>query len=337
MLTYTADASGVDLRNAVTVTEVEDTDPNAAASFNTPTEELADLVEALRVDGGTLMFGNYSDGNATLDGSTNYNSFSSRSGSVYTLTRNAFLLDLTINSNVELKTAGFVVHVFRKLTMTSTNPKISCNGNAGSGVTAGAAVGGIIGGVAAGGNGGAGGGANNGTAGDSVTIALGGAGAAGGNGAGGGGSGGTSTAPTATVGSIQQQPSLTTGFLFGASGLSIAKGGAGGGGGGGGTGAGGGGGGPGGILILNARIVEFSASALLEAKGGAGGNASGGNTAGGGGGGGGGCVIVNYRHKIGSVSPNSCIVVTGGAGGTATSGGSAGSTGSAGTSYVCQF
>lgn len=331
--TYTGSASGVNLGTTFTAATPASGDARTAASVQEAVEPLVDKAEALRLDGGNPAFGDGSDGAAAFDG-TNAVTGASRSGSVYTLTRHVFYTTCTISNNVEVKSAGYILHANSLLDMNSTSPKITANGNAASGVTAGAAIGGILGGSAAGGNGGAGGGANNGSAGDSVTIALGGAGGAGGTGAGGAGAAGTATAPTATQGAARQPFTRFTGFALGTSGIATLKGGGGGGGGGGGTGAGGGGGGPGGVLIVNARRVKCSASAKFEAKGGAGANASGGNTAGGGGGGGGGAIIINYRNDEGGTAVTSCTDVTGGAAGTATSGGVAGSAGSAGNTYI---
>jgi hypothetical protein len=145
-------------------------------------------------------FGTGQDGDVTLDGSTNYNSFSSRSGSVYTLTRDVFADDLTINTGVELKAAGFRVYVKGTLTTVGTG-KISANGVAGSGINGGASSG--TGTVLAGSAGGTGSGFTTGVASSNVTNGLGGVGGTGGTGAGGvGGAGGTVTAPTAASGSV---------------------------------------------------------------------------------------------------------------------------------------
>ena len=164
------------------------------------------------------IFGDGSDGAATFDGATNYNSFSSRSGSVYTLTRDVFLTDATLSAGVTIKTVGFRIYINGTLTMTSAAPIIHCDGNDGSAGTAGAAVGNILASSGAGGNGGASGGPNNGSAGTSVTAALGGSGGLAGTGAGGAGAAGTATAPTAAMGNIRVPGSVSTGMLFGVSG-----------------------------------------------------------------------------------------------------------------------
>lgn len=328
--TYTGSASGVNLGTTFTAATPASGDARTAASVQEAVEPLVDKAEALRLDGGNADFGDGSDGAAAFDGATAVTGCT-RSGSVYTMTRHCFWTTGTISNNVEVKSAGFLPHFNVLLDANSTSPKITCNGNAGSGVTGGTAVGGILGGAAAGGSGGASGGPNNGTAGDSVTNALGGVGGTGGNGAGGGAAGGTVTAPAATAGSVRQPFTRFSGFLLGSSGLNTIKGGSGGGGGAGGTGAGGGGGAPGGALIINARRIKCSASAKFEAKGGAGANSSGGAAAGGGGGGGGGVVIINYRNSEG-VDPDTCVDVSGGAGGTGSS--NNGTAGATGNKYV---
>src|SRR5436190_6909409 len=53
------------------------------------------------------IFGDGSDGEPIFDGATNYATYSSRSGSVYTLTRSVFFKNATVNSGVTLNASGF--------------------------------------------------------------------------------------------------------------------------------------------------------------------------------------------------------------------------------------
>lgn len=285
-------------------------------------------------DTATSVFGTGALGAAAFDGASAV-SGCSRVGSVYTATQDLFYTNATLSASVTLKMAGYRLYINGTLDMSSAAPVISCDGLTPSGRTAGLAPGALLATTGAGGDGGASGGANNGTAGSNITIALGSAGGAGGNGAGAGAAAGTATAPGATLGSIYIPPSLYTGALFGASGLSIVQGGSGGGGGGGGTGAGGGGGGGGGVLLVCARNVNLSASAVISAKGSNGAAGAGGVNAGGGGGGGGGAVIFLYRSLVsGSSSVSSRVSVDKGTGGSATAGGVAGFDGANGNSYI---
>lgn len=278
-------------------------------------------------------FGDASDGDATLDGATNYNSFSSRSGSVYTLTRDALLDDLTINTGVELKTAGFRVFVKGTLTIEGTG-KITANGAAGSGATGAASS--AVGTVSGGGFGGSGDvnsiPATN--AGEILTNSLGGAGGAGGAGStGAGGNAGTVTAPSAGKGTSRLYSPTTFGHLVGivtATGTvtPIRGGGGGGGGSGDGVSAGTAGGGGGGVLCVAARVLALAAASSFEAKGGAG-VASPGANRGAGGGGGGGVLIVVYKEKN-AVTFSAATNCPGGAAGSGAGalGGTAGSNGS---------
>jgi len=335
--THNGDASGVDLTAAISVNTPASGDARNAASIQQSVEPLSDVVEAIRqAVTGYDHFGDGSDGAATFDGS-NAVTGCTRSGSVYTATRDLFYTDATFSAGVELKMAGFRLYINGTLNMTTAAPIISCDGGNASGTTPGTRPGasGILG------TGSAGAGANGGVnAGNSNNLlnALGGSGGSGGTGTG-GGSPGTSAAnaPAATDGSIHLISSLTTGLIVGVSGFIFVNGGAGGGGGqGSGALAGGGGGAGGGVLLICARNVNLSGTAIIRAKGGTGGN--GGLSAGGGGGGGGGAVIFLYRSAVsGSTAPSTAITsssVAAGVGGNAGSGGGNGSTGSAGAFYI---
>lgn len=331
--THTGDASGVDLTVPVSVNTPASGDGRSAASIQQAIEPLSDTVEALRIDGGNAIFGDGSDGAAAFDGSTAVTGCS-RSGSVYTATRDLFFTDAIFSANVTLKMAGFRLYVSGTLDTHAANVTIHVDGGAGSSVTAGTA-GGNGGVLATSGAGAAGGG--NGGASASVSACLGGAGGTGGTGAGGGSPGtSTATAVTAAQGNIRVPGSIWTGMLFGASGVTVVNGGAGGGGGqgsGGGTNGGYGGGG-GGVLLICARTIRFAASTVLRAAGGAGGSASG-ASAGGGGGGGGGAVILLYRNKYtGSTAPASVVSAPAGAAGAPGAGGGTPSAASAGSTIV---
>jgi hypothetical protein len=76
-----------------------------------------------------ISFGDGSDGAVTLNGSTTYNTFSSLSNPTYTLTRDLYATNLTINSGIKLYTAGFRVFISGTL---SGAGNIHNNGNNGS-------------------------------------------------------------------------------------------------------------------------------------------------------------------------------------------------------------
>jgi len=183
-------------------------------------------------------FGDGSDEDVTLDGTTTYNSFSSLATSVYTLSRDVFAARLEIKSGVTLKTNGFRVFASRELTnhgtiladggdggVGGTGASDGASGNAGG--TAGAAgaaahssgslpaaiagtagaTGGSVGSSGIPSNGG------DGTGGDSVAKSLGAAGSGGGGGGSGGGStpgaggnGGNGGSKTGTVFNLPRSP-----------------------------------------------------------------------------------------------------------------------------------
>jgi len=261
------------------------------------------------------LFGDGSLGDVTLDVST-------------TLSRDMNYYNLTINSNVWLNTAGFVLRVFGTLTINSGG-HIACDGgNGGNGTATAYGSGGappyysssifpFIGIPSGGGNGAvyvsagtsASAGATGGASSNSVTynpppiIRA---------GAGGGGGGAVGS------GSFTAANSYNVDFAAGAGGTgksavvpSAST-----------QGCGGGGGGGGGVLIIYANTINNAGS--IHANGGNGGNGyyvSGVVQAGGGGGGGGGTVIVFYRKTTGS-----------GLGTITANAGSAGSYGTGGTS-----
>lgn len=306
------------------------------------------------------------DGSVILNGSTDYNNFSSRSGSEYTLTRDLHATNLTINSGVTLIADGFLIFCQGTIGGSGTvkwgTPSVGGTGGNTTGATGGTAgTAGTAGGTgrfrnnagATGGQGDDGGGGSTAVAGSSSSAAVSSIGSIGGNG-GAGGDGGVSGAGGGTAGTISTSvtpyystlPQLLFGIDFNSTFSSSSywkggNGGAGGGGGGGGGsiggGGGGGGGAGGGIVFISA--FTFSGSFTIDAAGGNGGaggiDDDGGGSAGGGGGGGGGggATIVLYRVKTWTGSYN----VAGGTGGTAGAGGSVaavnGSNGSSGNSY----
>jgi hypothetical protein len=323
-----------------TPTRVEPSSGEKAAGFNPNDPVSAQLLNYLI---GNLCdwvnkdssFGDGSHGDATLDGSTDYNTFSSRSGSTYTLTEDALLDDLTINTGVTLKTAGYRVYVKGTLTIAGTG-KITADGNDGSGSSGGAAsaTGRVLGGASGGG-----GTSGAGDVGTAVTAALGGAGGNGGAGSSGaGGNGGSVTAPGTALGSVRLFDAKSFGHIVGISGgastWTAVKGGGGGGGGGGdgGGGIGRGGGGGGGVLCVAARVLTLASASNLRAAGGAGVAGAAANT-GAGGGGGGGVLIVVYKDKTGAITFSAATNCPGGAGGAVGSGLNAGVAGSNGNVY----
>jgi hypothetical protein len=278
------------------------------------------------------IWGDGSDGNLDMDGSTSYTGIATRSGSVYSAQKGTILANnLTVRNGQTFRPGGARVLVLGTLTIESggvieSNATSSTTpGNLGSAYIFGAGT-----------NGGAGGNNSNGTAGTSNTNAVGGSG---GNGGGTplprtGGSGGTATAPAANVGGAGAVFSLsaaTHGNVMGIAGVTNLKGGAGGGGGSSDDAGfvGGAGGAGGGIVSIFARLI--TGSGAIEAKGYQGGTPvdSPGRELGGGGGGGGGVIFIvttSTNYKSGGIT----VSVAGGTGGAGKQGGSNGADGSAG-------
>jgi hypothetical protein len=296
-------------------------------------------------------YGDASDGDATADAVAAVPGMS-LVDTTYTLTRDCHFGHLTINSGVEVKTAGFGLYASKITTLGSgeTVGRVTCNGNNGTGSlastpgTGGAATatGTLLGG-AAGGNGGGSPGSN----GSSITNGMGGTGGGaggdgGGPGFGSGGSGGSNTAIAAALGSPRSSlahPGHVVGISGGAATWTALKGGAGGGGGGrgnAGSDAGGGGGGGGGVLVVCARELDLATVDSIQCRGGRGGDNSNvdgsgpGADGGGGGGGQGGLAILVYEKC--NVTLTAAVVCAGGAGGAGgTSTGNDGDDGGTGT------
>ena len=126
----------------------------------------------------TGMFGDGSDGTPNNLNGTNTFSFASKSGSVYTLIRSVFAVDLTVAGGVTLVTAGFKIFCSGTLTNSGT---ITNAGNPGSNGTTGGGAGAAgtaiasaeLGGSSAGGTGAAGA-VGSGSAGAALSVAMGG-------------------------------------------------------------------------------------------------------------------------------------------------------------------
>ena len=316
---------------------------SAGSTVRAPTDALGGRWLLTSGQLGISSFGDGSDGAVTFDGSTTILGMVP-SSSIYTMTRDIYLTNGTVNAGVTVKTAGFRIFATGTFTVAATGV-VSCNGNAGgdgsagTGGTAGATTN-ASGALGAGSAGGAGASGNN--AGSAGTNHA--AGFPGGTGVGGAGGGdgthtaaaaGTWAALAAVKGGARSLFSLTTGMIFGsqtsstASLVSLIMGGSGGGGGAGddADAGGGGGGGGGGVLVLVSFAVVNNGT--ISANGGDGGDGvSAAHNAGGGGGGGGGVVIVVSRVSSGSGT----FTASGGAAGAKA--GASGVAGSAGTAGV---
>jgi hypothetical protein len=250
------------------------------------------------------FFGDGSDGTVTLDGTTTYTAFATKSGNTYTLSRDVMLSSLTINSAITLNQSGYMIYVDGTFT---NNGTITAAGGNASGAT-----GGSSGGIASntfvkGGTGGTG------------TTTVGGAGGSGGYGGNTGSAGGTSAnaggagggiSATASTYRLKNPQAVLTGITASA-GASRYIGGGGGGGAGGGDGSnsGGGGGGAGGVAAILAKTIINNGT--ITANGGNGANGTGGN-AGGGAGGGGGLSVV---FTLSSITGTGTITATAGTAG----------------------
>lgn len=266
--------------------------------------------------------GDGSDGSVIFDGAATVLALVP-SSSIYTLARDIYVRDMTVNSGVTIKTNNF--RIFHAGTLLN-NGTISNDGVAGGNAavgTPGAAgtvtalqtlaatlAGGIGGAIAGAGAAGAVGVAADGPL-------LGGTGGTGGTAGAAGGAGGA-TANTPNINNAHQLDSLMTGSAVSAAStgkILFLKGGQGGGGGGGqaATNAGGGGGAGGGIVLIVGQTLINNGT--ISAKGGAGGTAAG--TAAGGGGGGGGVIILltaNAQRLTGTLSVDGGFPGVGGAG-----------------------
>lgn len=290
-------------------------------------------------------FGDGSDGNATLDGTT-ANPGMIPVGSVHILTRDCYFQDVVITSGAAGITLGGWRMFIRGTLTVQASKTISTNGGTQAGAGAGGgAAGGAASSTAPGtaGGGGVAGGA--GAAGATTTGSLGGNGGAGGAATGGGTGGGTAGAVATQVTAVQGGPphhahAAVAAGSWGATGLTMVTGGVGGSAGSAsaGTGSGGGGGGGGGIAMLAARFIVVAAGVTLTlaANGGNGRTATAGTSvnAGGGAGGGGGVTILVYYAK--STTGTVTQTANGGTGGAPVGTGATGAAGANGTNLTVQ-
>lgn len=262
------------------------------------------------------VYGGGTDGTADFNGATDHNTFSTRNGGIYTLTRNVFLESGTIRTGCQIEAAGYAVFCRTTLTMEAfagivdsnekyPNPFNEFDGQAGF---AGAEY-------LGGGGGGNGARTLNAVAGTSVTDSLGGAGGAGGAGTTwAAAAGGTVTEPP-NPDALEILANAAIGAIFsGGAWVQVAGGAGGGGGGSTGTQKGGRGGVGGGFLLVCAADLVMAAGAYIYAYGSDGGSPTvdGGTGSGsGGGGGGGGVTVAVYQTKTGAGT----ITSPGGAGG----------------------
>ena len=272
---------------------------------------------------GSAIYGDLSDGTAVCDGSTAVAGMS-RSGNVYTLSRDCSYASLTVNNGITVMGSAYRLAgtaLVNNGTISGLAPNNGATGgNGGAGITpagGGSPIIGNITGGAAGANGGTGNGANGGSV---SSPSLGGAGGAGGTGvtttAGTGGSAPAGNSyGTFHNGFNALGPFLNSGNAL--RGQANAYGGAGGGAGGGDATNNGGGGGSGGIPVWVA-FKTITGTGTITAPGGNGGNGAVASTlgAGGGGGGGGGWVVVISSSVIANAIAGQTITAPGGAGGT---------------------
>ena len=280
-------------------------------------------------------FGDKSDGNATLtvtDAGVTWATFSV--GAIYTMNRDAFLNNLTINAGVSLLPNGFLPYIAGTLVNSGT---VECRGADATGVTGGVAAtdaGTFLADTTGGGTGAAS--TGNTTGGNSTLLAnsAGGSGGAGGTGnVSAAGVPGTASAPVASITSWRTLNYVLSQRLISATTILGLNGGTGGSGGGA-SGNGGiniatsGGGGAGAInlfLIMN----TLDNAGTIRSRGGNGANASVVGTAfgaGGGGGGGAGSVLIaaNKVLALGTISSTGGTAGTGAGTSTAASAGGVG-------------
>jgi hypothetical protein len=273
----------------------------------------------------SMMFGDGSDGAATLDGTTAVG-WATLAAGVYTMNRDCWCTTLTINSGVTLLTNGWILFVAG--TFTNNGTIGSGGGNGGATGTGGAAGNGTLTGRLGGGLAGGAGNTAVGTAG-SAAAGLGGNSGAGGTGSAGagGGAGPGQGASLNLVRSRYLQPyAVLSGVINGGNvAYAIRSAASGGGGGGDGTNHGGGGGAGGPLIPIFA--YTFVNNGTIICSGGNGGTPTTGNCGGGGGGSGG--VALVYTLTPATMGT---ITLTAGSGGSGVGTGTAGGSGSVGYS-----
>lgn len=285
--------------------------------------------------GGALggVYGDTSDGTVTFDGVATILGMAP-SSNTYTLTRDFFFNNATINSGVSIITNGYRLFVGGTLT---NNGTIQWNGaNAATLGNPGAATGNTTGTITNVATVGTAGGAGSTGAGNSppspATPSIGGAGGNGGASTNAAGSGATTFSPV-QYSKPRFGELAMLGFMPDGSAAFHPIGGGGGGGAGGGdnTNKGGAGGSGAGVVVVSAKV--FAGTGAVQARGGAGGVGVAGN-AGGGGGGGGGVVIVMSTSVAAGVITGQTIDANGGAPGAGVGTGANGVAGTAGTAIV---
>lgn len=284
------------------------------------------------------FLGDASDGSATLDGVATF-TWVTLAGSVYTMTRDALLRDLTINNTITLRTQGYLPYVKGTLT---NNGTYEAKGNDASGVSVGGAFSNAGSFAISAGSGGSGAGPTtgngtgnpgNGSGGNSIGGSGGNGGTAG---AQAGGTGNNSAAPASTLGSWRDLGFLIRKRLFSGATVNSLNGSGGGGGGavnGDGVNSGTGGGGGGASPNCYVFCDTLNNGGTIRTIGGSGGNgvSAGGTTkAGGGGGGAGGGIIIAAN----TVTALGTVTSVGGSIGSGANGGSNGSPGTAGTVLI---
>ena len=103
---------------AGTVKYISYPDSYFSSNLTTPIRKYGTSITAGFSDSPHLAYGNGSDGSVTLDGTTTILGMVPASN-IYTMTRNLFCENLTINSNVSLNPGGFLIRVRNTLTLNS--------------------------------------------------------------------------------------------------------------------------------------------------------------------------------------------------------------------------
>lgn len=300
--------------------------------LNTILDTIQSALNAI-TPGGVGIYGDGSDGALVFDG-TNAVTGASRSGTTYTLSRDIFATDITVNSGVTINTNLY--RIFATGTLTN-NGSIKLNGNDAAANVGGVGISNTTSSInnnnstkvgTAGGNGVT---ASAGAVGtnQSGNYTLGGRGGTGGTGtSGAGGAAGTLNAAPASAMPPRTAPQAMSGRLLGGASDTVIYGGTGGGSGGGDAShQGGGGGGGAGIVIIVAKA--FAGTGVIQARGGGGAAGQLGNTGGGGGGGGGVILVVSGSVSSGAITGQT-IDANGGTGGALSGTGTNGATGSNG-------
>lgn len=316
-------------QNRVRIFEVGGANRGAYIEIPTITDGVATNLSPAGALLSPYLFGDVSDGDATLDG-TGSVPWATRSGAIYTMTRDALCKNLTINSGVTLRPNNFLPYAAGTLT---NDGIIETRGNNAAGTIPGAFIGNTGTWFSSAGQGGSGSINGNGiVGGGSGGSSIGGGGGKGGDaGPFTGGVGNASALLNTSHGSYRTIGFLINRRLFSGWNWTSLNGSGGGGGGAGnnagGTGTGGGAGGGANICAVAANILINNGTIQSIGGQGADGTISGGGTpsAGGGGGGSGGPVFIwtNYLKTAGTIQS------IGGSAGAGAGGGGNGVAGSA--------